>query len=100
MTEQTNTQLSVDLTTDNTTDLKESMTSMMSEMMSVMKDDMLRQFEEYFSAPEPEANNDDVEANSDQPSRDVSDALENYLPRQCMPLFKHANKSWAMLERF
>jgi hypothetical protein len=33
------------------------MASMMSEMMSVMKDDMLRQFEEYFAAPEPEANN-------------------------------------------
>ena len=55
------------------------MASMMSEMMSVMKDDMLRHFEEYFAAPEPEANNDDVEANGDQPSRDVSDALENYL---------------------
>jgi hypothetical protein len=53
MTDQTNTEQSVDLTTDNTTYLKESMATMMSEMMSVMKDDTLGQFEEYFSAPEP-----------------------------------------------
>ena len=44
-----------------------------------MKDDMLRQFKEYISAPEPEENTGDVEANSDQPSPDVSDAIENYL---------------------
>jgi hypothetical protein len=35
---------------------------MMPDMMSVMKDDMLRQFEEYFAAPEPEAHSGDVEA--------------------------------------
>jgi hypothetical protein len=75
MTEQTNTQLSVDLTTDNTTDLKESMASMMSEMMSVMKDDMLRQFEEYFAAPEPEANIDDKLAYI------LSDLVKGTLPK-------------------
>ena len=47
MADPTNTGQSVDLTTDNTTDLKESMVVMLYEMMSVMKDDMLRQFEEY-----------------------------------------------------
>ncbi len=79
MTDPTNTGQSVDLTTDNTTDLKESMATMMSEMMSVMKDDMLRQFEEYFAAPEPEAHSGDVEANSDQHSPEVADAIDSYL---------------------
>ena len=75
MTDPTNTRQSVDLTTDNTTDLKESMATMMSEMISVMKDDVLRQFEEYFAAHKPEAHSDDVEANSDQHSPEVVDVL-------------------------
>ena len=33
----------------------------------------------YFAAPEPEANTGNVEANSEQPSPYVLDAIENYL---------------------
>ncbi len=65
-----------------TSELKESISKMMTEMMGSMKQQMLREFEEYFAPEAPELDTGDnfiVESDAEDTSPPVLAAIDNYI---------------------